>query len=31
MEAVLNNGSALERFRAMCVQQGVEEEHGAVA
>lgn len=26
MEAVLTNGSALERFRAMCVQQGVEEQ-----
>ena len=25
MEAVLTNGAALERFRAMCVQQGVEE------
>lgn len=26
MEAVLTNGTALERFRAMCVQQGVEPE-----
>ena len=26
MEAVLNNGSALDRFRDMCIQQGVEEE-----
>ena len=26
IEAVLNNGKALDRFRAMCVQQGVDEE-----
>jgi len=26
IEAVLNNGKALDRFRAMCIQQGVDEE-----